>query len=59
MNATVVLAWFDYVKKQMTPANTGQHTYPLLIRSCTVEAVKAKDLSSWKRSRWRSPEMKW
>ncbi|HIA68461.1 TPA: hypothetical protein EYN98_20950, partial [Candidatus Poribacteria bacterium] len=45
MNVTMVLAQFDIVKKQMTLANAGQHAYPLLIRSGTVEPVKAKGLA--------------
>ena len=45
MNVTMVLAQFDAKEKQMTLANAGQHAYPLLIRSGTVEPVKAKGLA--------------
>ena len=45
MNVTMVLARFDYAKKQMILANAGQHTYLLLIRSGIVESIKAKGLA--------------
>ena len=45
MNVTMVLAQFDYTKKQMILANAGQHAYPLLIRNGTVEPVIAKGMA--------------
>ena len=45
MNVTMVLARFDYTKKQMILANAGQHTYLLLIRSGIFESIKAKGLA--------------
>ena len=45
MNVTMVLAQFDYAKRQMILANAGQHAYPLLIRNGTVEPVIAKGMA--------------
>jgi len=45
MNVTMVLARFDYTKKQMILANAGQHPCPLLIRSGIFESIKAKGLA--------------
>jgi len=45
MNVTMVLAQFDPQKKKMTLVNAGQHAYPLLKRSDSVEPIQAKGLA--------------
>ena len=45
MNVTAVISQFDLETKQMILTNAGQHAYPLLKRSKSVEPIKAKGLA--------------